>query len=204
MPNHIQSIITISGTKESVERVKNRILVTEEYISELNERNKNLADDFKTVIPKLGTLTMNRLIPKPTNIFQGEFLTKATEDKYGKENCWFDWNIQHWGTKWDVYDEEITMLNDNVMQIMFQTAWHAPMPYMEQLAKVCVEEGCKMSGMFCDEDFASNMGLYIINENNEFDVEWHSEDATLYEECWGWNPCENDEEFDDVDDESVE
>ena len=172
MPNHVQSIISISGTKESVERVKNRILVTEEYISELNERNKNLADDFKIAIPKLGTLTMNRLIPKPTNIYQG-MLSNVEEEKYGEENCWYVWNINHWGTKWDAYEQEINMNGDDVMTIMFQTAWNAPIPYMKKLAEVCTEEGCEMSGYFSDEDFASNMGIYFIDCDGNLDIEWH-------------------------------
>lgn len=193
MPNHIQSIITISGTKESVERVKNRILVTEEYINEVNERNKDLKDNFKIAKPALGRLTFNRLIPTPTNIFQGN-LSKIEEDLYGEENCWYEWRIKNWGTKWDAYEQEIQMIDDDIMLIMFQTAWNAPIPYMEELAKVCVEEGCEMSGKFADEDFGGNMGIYYINEDNEFAVEWHECDAELYETCWGWNPTEDEDE----------
>ena len=200
MPNYIQSIITISGTKESVERVKNRILVTEEYINEIKERNNGLAENFRIPERTIGTLTFNRLIPIPTNIFQGD-LSVEEEKKYGEENCWYRWQINNWGTKWDACEVEIQMYDDDVMGIMFQTAWNAPLPYMQEFAKVCVEEGCEMSGKFSDEDFGGNMGIYFINEDKEFDVEWHDGDAELYEECWSWNPLENDDEFDDVDDE---
>lgn len=203
MPNHIQSIITISGTKESVERVKNRILVTEDYIKEVNERNKNLEDNFKIATHELGQLTFNRLIPMPTNIFMGD-LSKTEEDKYGAENCWYEWRIKNWGTKWDAYQQEIQMLDDDILQIMFQTAWSAPIPYMEELAKVCVEEGCEMSGKFADEDFGGNMGIYYINYDDEFAVEWYDCDAELYETCWGWNPLEETEdEFDSIDDNPI-
>jgi hypothetical protein len=201
MPNHVQSIITISGTKESVERVKNRILVNEDYIWNIKTRNTRVGDkNFSLPIPKLGTLSFNRLIPTPENIFQGD-LGIEDEQKYGKDNCWYYWRINNWGTKWDAYDVEIQMYDDDVIGIMFQTAWNAPLPYMKELAKVCVEEGCEMSGKFSDEDFGSNMGIYYINEDKEFAVEWHEDDAELYEECWGWNPLENNDEFDDVDDE---
>lgn len=193
MPNHVQSIITISGTKESVERVKNRILVTEEYLNEVKERNKGLKDCFKINEDYgIGTLTFNRLIPTPTNIFQGN-LSAEEEKKYGEENCWYHWRIKNWGTKWDAYDVEIHMDGDDVMTIMFQTAWNAPIPYMKKLAEVCTEEGCEMSGYFSDEDFASNMGIYFIDFDGNLDIEWHDRDDILYETCWGWNPLDEEE-----------
>lgn len=203
MPNHIQSIITISGTKESVERVKNRILVTEEYNNEVKERNNGLAENFQIPERKIGALSFNRLIPTPTNIFQGD-LSQEQEDMYGAENCWYEWRIKNWGTKWDAYEQEIQMLDDDMMQIMFQTAWSAPLPYMKELAKVCVEEGCELGGRFADEDFGGNMGYYSIMEDDgdgedKLCVEWCDGDAELYEACWGWNPLENNDEFDDVD-----
>lgn len=198
MPNHVQSIITISGTKESVERVKNRILVTEKYINEVKERNNGLAENFRIPERIIGALTFNRLIPTPTNIFQGD-LSIEEEKKYGEENCWYEWRIKNWGTKWDAYDVEIQMDGDDIMSIMFQTAWSAPIPYIDKLAELCVEEGCEMSGYFSDEDFCSNMGIYYINEDNKLDIEWHDSDAELYEQCWGWNPLENNDEFEEID-----
>lgn len=201
MPNHVQSQITISGTKESVERVKNRILVTEEYINEVKERNNGLGANFQIPERTIGTLTFDRLVPTPTNIFQGD-LSSEDEKKYGAENCWYEWRIKNWGTKWDAYEVDVQMFCDmGVMGIMFQTAWSAPLPCMKKLAEICVEEGCEMSGKFADEDFGGNMGIYFINEDKEFDVEWHEDDAELYETCWGWNPLDNYDEFDDVDDE---
>ena len=72
MPNLVYNTIKISGRKECVDKVMNRILVTKSYIKEIEERNKGLDEDFQISTPAVGKLSFNRLIPKPTNIYCGE------------------------------------------------------------------------------------------------------------------------------------
>ena len=56
---------------------------------------------------------------------QREVLRQEMVKKYGYKS-WYDWNIAHWGTKWDLCDTTITRVNDNTVEIHCQTAWSPP------------------------------------------------------------------------------
>lgn len=57
---------------------------------------------------------------------------KEMREKYGFDN-WYDWQIAHWGTKWDVNaDCEKT---DNGFCITFESAWSPPTTAILTLAK---------------------------------------------------------------------
>lgn len=56
---------------------------------------------------------------------QREVLRQEMVKKYGYKS-WYDWNIAHWGTKWDLCDTMINRVNDNTVEIHCQTAWSPP------------------------------------------------------------------------------
>ena len=176
MPDDIDNIITISGPKESVDRVKNRILVTEEYIEFVKKRNEGLDQHFHIRVPYLGGLTFNRLIPTPTNIYHGS-LSDDEEKKYGEENCWFYWNVNNWGTKWDAYDVYTEPSPPGVFKIYFHTAWDPPIFYLEKLAEVCIEEGCDMNGVF---EEITIQGKCFIDGDNKFCIDWCAFEDYVY------------------------
>ena len=197
MPNHVKSQFVINGECESIKKIADRILVTEEYLKEVEARNSELSDEFKLTPPELGSLTFDRLIPVPTNVFLGD-LSMEDEEKYGKENCWYGWNIKNWGTKWDAYEVSVDV-SDNCISVEFWTAWEHPQPYMEALAKVCAENGCDLNGEFANEDFGSLMGTYSLLEEAECDgnrlrVQFSDYDGCLYENVWGCPPFDEEEE----------
>lgn len=177
MANHAYIRIEIGGTKESVARVKNRILVTEDYITEINKRNDGLDEDFKIEIPKLGELTFNRLVPKPTNIYCGDIGYELRGDElycrafetYGGKSCWWAWNEDHWGTISDAYRQSIKMPSAEVLYIDFVTSWSPPYEYLEKLAQACIAERCDMRGCFNLE--CSKVGEFYIDSNNELCIE---------------------------------
>ena len=74
-------------------------------------------------------LTFNNVVPTPQYVYQGD---EGEEDRqrYGVKNCWFAWNNEHWGTKWDACEVSV-----EEGHIYFSTAWTAPLPWMEALAK---------------------------------------------------------------------
>lgn len=167
MPDHCYNNITIRGTKESVAKVKNRILVTEDYVKEIKRRNEGLKKDFQISIPDIGKLSFNRLIPAPNNIYFGP-LSDEEEKKYGKENCWLEWSYSHWGNKWDAYSQIIKMKSEEVLSLDCCTAWCPPVYYLISLAKVCLEEGCDMKG---DYDNYNIGGEYYIDKDKKFYIE---------------------------------
>jgi hypothetical protein len=58
-------------------------------------------------------------------------------------NHWYDWNVRHWGTKWDVAvhddreysDTEITDESDSSIGYKFNTAWSPPHPIIHTLSE---------------------------------------------------------------------
>ena len=36
---------------------------------------------------------------------------------------WYEWRINNWGTKWDIYDAEVGEVNDQNLYFSFYTAW---------------------------------------------------------------------------------
>lgn len=47
---------------------------------------------------------------------------------------WWDWRIQHWGTKWDV-ESEVVDEWDGYIMYRFDTAWSPPVKWLEKVAK---------------------------------------------------------------------
>lgn len=53
--------------------------------------------------------------------------------RHWTEPYWYGWNVDHWGTKWDASDVEITV--GFIIEITFSTAWSPPIPAIQGLAE---------------------------------------------------------------------
>lgn len=53
------------------------------------------------------------------------------KDECGGCTDWYEWNCQHWGTKWNAYEGYW----DDEETYRFSTAWSAPIPVLEALAE---------------------------------------------------------------------
>jgi hypothetical protein len=68
---------------------------------------------------------------KPNPFFATGGLGSEQKDLYGINN-WYDWSVQHWGTKWDVYSDSIeSKVFENETSITFEfffnSAWNPPL-----------------------------------------------------------------------------
>jgi hypothetical protein len=61
--------------------------------------------------------TFHSLVPRPKN----------------EEEDWYNWNIENWGTKWDVDDVAISVEED-VVYFNFDTAWSPPEQWIKKVA----------------------------------------------------------------------
>ena len=68
---------------------------------------------------------------------------KAMKDKYGYES-WYDWNIAHWGTKWDLCEPSLSRVDDNTVVIACDTAWSPPIAAFETM----VENGYQVKAYY--------------------------------------------------------
>jgi len=52
-----------------------------------------------------------------------------------QEENWYDWNINHWGTKWDLSLIDWNRDDDETIWISFETAWSPPIAIYEYLSE---------------------------------------------------------------------
>jgi hypothetical protein len=128
---------------------------------------------------------------------QGELL-----NKFGRSN-WYDWNLHHWGTKWDA-KEAFYNQEDKILE--FQTAWSCPDTILQKMFEQFPD--LNFEGSFADEDFGSNAG-YIGNDIGFHPLKNQSEESyEIASTLWGYEGHYDDEKgrwiFDDEDEEEDE
>lgn len=108
---------------------------------------------------------------------------EAEEQKTGvKSKDWYNWDCENWGTKWDLYGDEIdeeeldgAIENDMQLDLCVSTAWAPPIPVLEKMAELGVE-----FDWHCEE---GGCGIYM---------EGHSDGESF--SCWDCDPPEDDDE----------
>lgn len=80
---------------------------------------------------------------------------------------WYEWRVNNWGTKWDIYDSNCDRLDANTLQLLFYTAWSPPTGIFDKL----VEMGYDVHARYLDEGW-NYIGMYDNGETTDFsDVE---------------------------------
>jgi hypothetical protein len=110
-------------------------------------------------------------------------------EKYGYGD-WYDWSISKWGTKWNACDADCYKNHDGNIVYEFNTAWSAPTPVIEQLAKRF--PNLTIHHVWADEDMGNNTGE-VTYQGDAADWNYHqdgsSEAYRIYIECWGDTDC---------------
>ena len=114
-------------------------------------------------------ISFQRIIPRP-----GE----ADAD-------WYDWNVNHWGTKWDACRPE-TEHSDDALVYRFDTAWAPPMPVVAALSTA--HPAATVSLDYEEEQgwggAISFLGGEIVDES-DYDIPMsHQERHELDKGCW--------------------
>lgn len=86
--------------------------------------------------------------------------------KYGA-TTWYDWAIDHWGTKWNCSPEDSILDPDEPSLLRFDTAWSAPAPIVEALSKRFPD--ISITHEWADEDMGQNVGRIIYLNGEEID-----------------------------------
>jgi hypothetical protein len=92
------------------------------------------------------------LLAHPDWETQGRLRLQALKETgYGD---WYQWSIDHWGTKWNSYNVSIT--SETPLEFRFDTAWSFPEPVFVKIAEaypslsfdcVCFDEGFNFAGV---------------------------------------------------------
>ena len=166
MPNYVVNKVEFCGKQEYINDVLNLI----------KGENNHLIIDFE------------KIIPMPDNIYRGD-LGKEEKEKYGKNN-WYDWSIDHWGTKWNAYDQ---CRDGNI--IYFSTAWSIPHGIYEKLAEICDEHGVSFSGSWCSEDWSADSGTFDAIDGAFYPCcdDIREEHIERCKELWNYDPTDEEE-----------
>jgi hypothetical protein len=91
------------------------------------------------------------LIPMPQELEGTEGLSDGPN--------WYNWRLENWGTKWDIYDAHCDRIDANQLNISFLSAWSPPDRVFHKLVEMGFEidaryfdEGWMYIGWFVHED----------------------------------------------------
>jgi len=152
MPNWCANAVVITATEhegaQMIRRLNNHL-----------EENGGLMSFFLPIPPELND-------PR-TGSFGGEnadekdALRESLLEKYGYSG-WYDWCLAEWGTKWDAKpDDMFFSIDEDSMEIYFDTAWGPPIKFYEELFErfnfevnaTFVEQGANYIGYYVNGDY---------------------------------------------------
>lgn len=131
MPNHTTNHLTITGPASYIEEMKKFVTDNETPFScnAIIPMPEELVNTIK------GYRRTNNETPEETS--KRELSEASLRETFGADN-WYDWSIDNWGTKWDVYPTGDTLEWDDVseceVRIEFLSAWAPPLPVIKALA----------------------------------------------------------------------
>ena len=73
-----------------------------------------------------------------------------------KPQGWYEWRLDNWGTKWDVYETHCNRFDANTLQLHFYTAWSPPIPVYDKLTDM----GFDVHARYLDEGWMY-VGEYV-------------------------------------------
>lgn len=161
MPNWVNNQLVIKGEKATLEEIAKKGKptytvpanmtvaefirhecendnLTEHCTNMLIQRYEGVEPDAERKIPMIDiyghtdAFSFNLFVPQDKN---------DPDYQNGKEHAcstvfnWYDWNIDHWGTKWDACESSVEWEGDALI-IKFNTAWSVPVEFIEKFSKL--------------------------------------------------------------------
>lgn len=210
MPNHIQNRLRIIGPSERVKEIFSliksdeeeaqidfeKIIPTPQVIKDVDNISFDVENAVKAFVD--APLSDNPLVAA----LQAKSRESATLPKEKQKQFelalkayketgfvyWYDWNIAHWGTKWNAYDQNDKRNTEDT--IFFQTAWSAPLPVIQRLAQIFSDVEIHVD--YADEDSGSNAGRIICRDGRAYVSKLDSQSIEAYELYFELNPDDRD------------
>jgi hypothetical protein len=127
----------------------------------LSHDDSQQIDMIYNVMNTEGTELCHHLIPEPR------------DDENEPTSGWYDWRLENWGTKWDVYETQCTRINANTLELNFYTAWSPPIPIYDKL----VDMGFEVTARYLDEGWGY-IGEYTGGFAHKMESgDWHTTDV---------------------------
>ena len=113
--------------------------------------------------------SLNKIIPMPEN----------------PQPNWYNWSIEHWGTKWDAMDSKIIMLSDEKVSISFTTAWECPFVALKEISKMFPE--LTFEGEYAEVFIPANCGKFHLKNGILKNTKMNG-DVDFACSIWGYDP----------------
>lgn len=129
----------------------------------------------------------------PADVDWDKLYEDGKQYMYNREHygyyTWYDWCCNEWGTKWNSCEPQ-WCLEEGILY--FQTAWSAPIPIMEAIAKKYPD--LTFTHRWADEDIGNNCGQ-MTYENGE-SIDFLIEDERAFAmDVWGYTEDDFDDEY---------
>lgn len=162
MPNHVRNVVKIKGIETEEKRDYLLRKLTTIYVIDKDTNTKEKIIDFDLIIPEP---RYKKDCPIRYHVNKDSHVREIEGREWFN---WYDWHIDHWGTKWNAYDG-YTKIGKTVLTLVFNTAWSAPFTIYEKLTEL----GYDLEIRFADESIGSNCGKII------YDASEHESEAYL-------------------------
>ena len=159
-------------------------------------------DCENTVVVKGSDEDMKAFYAKFTNENQFSFQDFVPRPPEQEAN-WYNWNVDNWGTKWDIYQDAFrAMRGVYIYDMSFLTAWSPPLPFLDALAKqfpglvVSIsffEPGMQFLGYYKWKNGELQEKVYHEYTNDEELKKLFNTHTTNQRAAW-WCPDEDEEE----------
>jgi len=156
MPNHVYTYL------HAPKKVIDFILVKDDKGS--------LCVDFNKVIP----MPVHQPdLTKPNPFYAEGGLGTEEEQKFGRDNTWYWWSINNWGTKWNAYSTIVEGEED----VYFETAWSPASPVYLKLSEIFPDAVIKVSyqdeggGFKCIEIYKGGVLMQDIDLTWQFSMD---------------------------------
>jgi hypothetical protein len=170
MPNWVSNSVRVTGSKEELQRFAEQ--AGKSYTREYQHYDGPTGDYVWTSEENQSHLSFWNFV--------------TPEDAEAYKNNWYDWNLEHWGVKWDATDVYFDKWSENELAYDFETPWGAPFEVYQ--AMVAQYPSLKFTIRFLEEQ---GWGGEALGENGEFAVvnEWdipetHEERMEYIGYCW--------------------
>jgi hypothetical protein len=90
-----------------------------------------------------------------------EILNKLRPRPESETDNWYGWNVENWGTKWDVNLAGYEIIDETTVSLSFDSAWSPPISLYEYLES----EGWTVNSLY-DEPGMAYCGQYADGDDN--------------------------------------
>ncbi len=132
MPNWVQNWVQIEGSTEDLKKVKEQLKKPyKTFHKDWNPKTKKY-DIVREEVSE-GLFQLWNIISPEESQYE-RYFTVSNSDTLDDKDNWYQWNWNHWSTKWDVNCESFEE-DEDMLSYSFDTAWSPPENALIELSK---------------------------------------------------------------------